>query len=152
MVSIKEIISLLVSIFLCICWWKIYVKMGFKGWICLIPVYSQHVFYKAIWGKSWPLWGPILTYVGVTVLRSIYAVVGISSLLGGSQSFVVNLVITLIFKGLSLIALLFILVISFITMFKMYRRFNHGVGTSVFFTLLPIVGIPVCASYTSDFI
>lgn len=50
--------------------WRIYVKMGRRGWEALIPIYNLVIFYKCVWGSGWyllltliPVVGPIIALV-----------------------------------------------------------------------------------------
>ena len=50
--------------------WRIYVKMGRRGWEALIPIYNLVIFYKCVWGSGWylllaliPVAGPIIALV-----------------------------------------------------------------------------------------
>lgn len=46
------IFMLIVSVFLIVCYWKIFVKAGRPGWACIVPIYGALVFLEII-GKPW---------------------------------------------------------------------------------------------------
>lgn len=45
--------TILLTVFLIIANWKLYKKMGYKGWKSLIPFYNTWLFYKALTGNGW---------------------------------------------------------------------------------------------------
>ena len=49
---LSDLISLAISIFMCVVMWKINVKAGEPGWACLIPFYSSWVDCKVA-KKKW---------------------------------------------------------------------------------------------------
>ncbi len=47
------IYGLVVLIYIYLCWWKINVKLGRKGYICLIPIYNLICLSEDVFGKKW---------------------------------------------------------------------------------------------------
>ena len=47
------IVSLLISIFIIICMWKIFEKADEPGWAALVPFYNTYVLFKITWGNGW---------------------------------------------------------------------------------------------------
>ncbi len=37
------VISLAITVFMCVCQWRVYRKLGLRGWECLIPFYNIYV-------------------------------------------------------------------------------------------------------------
>ena len=46
------IFSLLLSLFMLICLWKIFVKAGKPGWAAIVPIYNCYVLFEITWGKG----------------------------------------------------------------------------------------------------
>lgn len=55
------LIYLALIVFLYVCNWRIYEKMGVEGWKCLIPYYNSWVFFEAI---GW-ITGGVITLIGI---------------------------------------------------------------------------------------
>ena len=52
--------------------WRIFFKMGRRGWESLIPIYNLVIFFKCVWGSGWyvlllliPVVGPIISLVSL---------------------------------------------------------------------------------------
>ena len=46
-------LSVIITIISLVASWKIFMKMGRKGWEGIIPVYSMYVLCKELYGKGW---------------------------------------------------------------------------------------------------
>lgn len=57
--------AILLDIFLIIAKWKLYKKMGYKGWKSLIPFYSTWLFYKAITGNGWNMFRLLIPFYNI---------------------------------------------------------------------------------------
>ena len=86
--------------------WKVFCKMGEKGWKSLIPFYNDYVIYKNIWRSSWYFVFLIISIViGLLESRTADAYVGLASI----------------------ILSVFAIAIEFKAMISMSRSFGHGI-------------------------
>ena len=53
--TVMVIYLIIFCIFIIICFWKIYKKMGKPGWTSLIPIYNLYILIKVLLGKGWYL-------------------------------------------------------------------------------------------------
>lgn len=49
---IPTIISCLVSIFILVCMWRIFVKANHQGWEAIIPFYNCYKYTEIVWGEG----------------------------------------------------------------------------------------------------
>lgn len=42
-----------IVVFTYVCEWRIFKKIGYKGWYILCPYYNSYLLYKAVWGDGW---------------------------------------------------------------------------------------------------
>ena len=61
------VVALVIGIFVAICTWKCYVKMGEPGWACLIPFYNNWVLCKRTWGNGWMMLTYFIPYAGAVM-------------------------------------------------------------------------------------
>lgn len=48
-----KLVSYIVTIITYLAYWKIFVKMGHKGWEGLIPFYRTYILFKELYGNGW---------------------------------------------------------------------------------------------------
>lgn len=63
--AIPMIISLLLSVFSIVCYWKIFVKAGIEGWKAIIPFYNFYCMIKIAGLPGWTLLLMFIPCVGV---------------------------------------------------------------------------------------
>lgn len=63
-VAIYFFAMMLFLVFILICEWKFYKKMGEEGWVALIPIYNVYVFCKHAWGNGWMMLTWLIPFVG----------------------------------------------------------------------------------------
>ena len=95
------LVALAIAIFVIVCTWKIYVKMGAPGWASIIPYYTNWVLCEKVWGN---------------------ALVSLAIIVPG----VINMVVDL--GGLATVLSLITVVTSLITNWKMCKGFGKGTG------------------------
>ena len=61
------VIAMAVAIFVAVCMWKCFVKMGEPGWASLIPFYSMWVLCKRTWGNGWMMLTYFIPYAGSVI-------------------------------------------------------------------------------------
>jgi hypothetical protein len=117
MLLVIGLIMLALGIFSIVCNWKIFVKMGAKGWASIIPFYCNWVLCERVWDN---------------------ALVSLAIIIPGiAGSFVDGTLSTI----LSLVAI----VASYVTNWKKYKRFNKSTGFCVLGIFLPIITDAICA-------
>ena len=47
------VIYLIVAVFSIVCMWRIFVKAGYAGWKCIIPLYNVYCLFEMTWGNGW---------------------------------------------------------------------------------------------------
>ena len=54
--------------------WRLFKKMGYKGWYFLIPFYNSFCMFEAVWGNGWkmflPLWSIVIVIIGFIMTYS----------------------------------------------------------------------------------
>ena len=84
-------IDLALLVFLFITMWIIYKKAGYKGWECLIPIYSEIIRLRIV-GKPW--WWILLFLIPiVNIVYAIWSVNMLSKSFGKDEGFTVGLVL-----------------------------------------------------------
>jgi hypothetical protein len=111
------------------CYWRLYEKMGEKGWYSIIPFYGPYVLYRHTWGPQW--WIP---FFGGSIIAFVLGYLSLPE----SLSSLIELVVTF---GL-----------AFVTNMNLYSGFGHGTGFSVLGTFFPFITIPICALSDDDYI
>ena len=46
-------VAIALSVFVLVCWVKVFKKFGVKGWYALCPVYNDYLLAKHVWGDGW---------------------------------------------------------------------------------------------------
>ena len=67
MIAVIGIVSLLLSVFMIVCMWKIYVKAGYAGWKSLIPFYNVYVLFQMTWGSGIKFLLMFIPFVGLII-------------------------------------------------------------------------------------
>lgn len=75
------LIGLALCVFLMVCGWKVFNKMGMPGWYALIPYFGPYMETRAIYGMGW--------WFLITVIPTVASFVGI----GGFLMSILNLVV-----------------------------------------------------------
>lgn len=122
---VMGIVTLAMLIFMVVCNWRIFEKMGIDGWKCLIPLYNIWCFYDAL---GW-LMGAFLTLgaVGLIILLSILGI------------FLNSGVFAIIVALFSFLAVLTVSIVSIIGQVKLLQ----GLGRPLWFLILMIFIFPV---------
>lgn len=50
-----------------IAWWKIFKKMGYQGWESLIPLYSEFIQFKELYGSGWKMLTLLIPFYNIYV-------------------------------------------------------------------------------------
>ena len=76
-------ISLAITVFVIVCMWMIFEKLGIEGWKCLIPFYNAYVLFKRIYSTSAFFVGLVASLVMIfsTVALATTAFAGLAGLL-----------------------------------------------------------------------
>ncbi len=89
MMIILCIISFALSIFMIICMWKVFTKLGKPGWAALIPFYNIYVMCKIV-GKAW--WHVLLFLVPVANIYAMFVLYdGIAKKFGKTTGFTIGM-------------------------------------------------------------
>ena len=119
-----------ISILMLISYWKIYVKMGIPGWLSLIPIYGQYVFYKKLGCRKlyWFIFAVSFAYGFWTYYALRY-----------------NLAQTLtsVYLAVEIIILVVLTLLDFGLMGALSEEFGHGAGFVFGLVLLPYIFIPI---------
>ncbi|MGN0813747.1 MAG: DUF5684 domain-containing protein [Candidatus Coproplasma sp.] len=128
-VVITLVITLAVYILIVAAEWKMFTKMGEKGWKSLIPVYNLYILLKRCSKVSY-LWQMIAGIVVIFVIDVLYFAKVIS----------VDVPWTAIVFGiLELAALIWVLVLEIKYMHGISKSFGHGAGFTVGLILLTFI-------------
>lgn len=46
-------VGFLISVFACVCNWRLYQKMGREGWEGIVPLYNTYVLFQELYGNGW---------------------------------------------------------------------------------------------------
>ena len=116
MVAAAGIIGTVLTVFLIVCQWRVFVKIGQPGWKCIIPIYSGYVLTDTAWSHQ-------------------MAIIQLICSLGG---FVIQ-VIPLVGQLVGFIALIASVVIGIITQYKLLTGLQKPTWWIVFvFICLPV--------------
>ena len=64
--------SLITTILAKVAWWKIFKKMGYKGWESLVPLYSDFLLFRELYGDGWKLLTLLIPFYNIYVLIKLY--------------------------------------------------------------------------------
>lgn len=70
---IGGLLGLALCVFLLVCSWKVFGKMGMPGWYCLIPYFGSYMETRAVYGIGW--------WFLITVIPTVAGWIGISGFL-----------------------------------------------------------------------
>lgn len=84
------IIALIISIFIIVCWWKIFTKAGRPGWAAIIPFYNYYVMFDIAWGNG--ILFLLMLVPIVNVVMMIILMVKLAGAFGKSGGFAVGLI------------------------------------------------------------
>lgn len=85
-----SVIVLLLSIFIIVCWWKIFKKAGRPGWASIIPFYNYYVMFDIAWGNGILFLLMLIPMVNVVVM--IILMVKLAGAFGKGGGFAVGLI------------------------------------------------------------
>lgn len=71
-----------VSVFMLVCSWRVYTKLGIEGWKCLIPIYNQYCLIKALWEVKYFL-GIVFGWVALVLLGVLTGLVPVFGIILG---------------------------------------------------------------------
>lgn len=113
----------------CFAAWRIFTKMGEKGWKSLIPIYNLYILTKRVSNKKY--FASMLTLMLVTVISSVVSTV-LSTIenSGGAYMF---------FNIINIVAYVALFVIQILLCNKVSKAFGHGAGFTlglIFFTFI----------------
>lgn len=118
-------ISLALWVFLLVCQWRIFVKLGQKGWASIIPFYNTFVLTNAVWELIPAI---LATFLQVGLCVSIF-LTGNIPLIG----------------VLAFLFLIAFFIVSVIMTHKMCTWFGHGIGFTIGCLFLPIIFYAIMA-------
>lgn len=109
--------------------WKIYKKAGEHGWACIIPFYSNYVYYRITLKRGWLFFVPLMSSIGA-IAATIPLLIAIK--------FEENAAF-LFFLFATLICCITTFVFHIITTYKFSYNFGHGIGFFFGLLFLPII-------------
>lgn len=122
------IVTLLLSIFSIVCWWKLFTKAGKPGWGSLIPIYNT-ILMLDVAGMSWKwILAPFISVI----------VVFLGAILGALLDIPVLIIVGFIIFVIMLI--MYYIAFVFMLPFKVARNFGKGDG----FAILTVFFSPIC--------
>lgn len=139
-IALVIVISLIVWIVSVVAYWKIFNKIGEKGWKSLIPFYSEYVLIRATWKTKW-FW---------TILVCLILTVGFLSVVYFFAK--TNPAFANIFGILACITMLFLLVLDVISLYRVSVCFGHGAGWTVGLVLVFPVFVLMLAFDSSKYV
>lgn len=122
--AIAFALCFILTIFLTVCGWKLFKKLGEPGWACLIPFYNVYVLCKHTWGNGWVA---LLFY-----LPSIIAV----------------------FLGFEIVAFLasgIVCLISLLTLWRLFKGFGKSDLFCILGLFFPTIAYIICALDNSKY-
>ena len=135
---ISDLISLAITVFMCVVMWKINEKAGEPGWACLIPFYSNWINCKVA-KKKWLFW-PMLANAVIMFISLIVLIFGItlafvSAIDGSIEMNSTGLLIgSLLVFGITCIASI---VFNVIYSDGLSKAFGQGIGFTIGLIFLP---------------
>ena len=51
-----------------IAWWKLFKKMGYKGWESLLPLYNDYLLFEELYGNGWKMLTLLIPFYNIYVL------------------------------------------------------------------------------------
>ncbi|MGN1060525.1 MAG: DUF5684 domain-containing protein [Candidatus Coproplasma sp.] len=128
-IAITLSVALVFYVLLVIAEWKMFVKMGEKGWKAIIPVYNLYILIKKC-SKLSHLWQLIAAGVLIVIIDILYYAKVISTEANWS---------VIVFGLLQLAAIIWAVVIEIKVMHGVSKSFGHGAGFTVGLILLGFV-------------
>ena len=138
-IVIFGLIAIVLLVFLIIAWWKIYVKMGLKGWLIFIPFYGYYVFCKNI-GCKIAYWINLVVSLHMAVIE----------LLINFRAPTPDKAI--VYLALAIILSIIHLIVTFRIMYKFSVAFGHGIGYTFGLTLLSTIFILILGFGNSEYL
>lgn len=93
------LITMAICVFMIVCWYKIFRKMGFKGWYALCPVLDSYTICKGVWGDGFVFLLQWIPFYGIYV--AIKTVIGLGRSFGKGVGFGLGLLfLSPIFLGI----------------------------------------------------
>ena len=59
------VLCLFILIFYILAYWRIFTKLGRKGWEGIIPIYNRYIFFNEVWDKKVFLMDLFFTFIGI---------------------------------------------------------------------------------------
>ena len=59
------VLCLFILIFYILTYWRIFTKLGRKGWEGIIPIYNRYIFFNEVWDKKVFLMDLFFTFIGI---------------------------------------------------------------------------------------
>ncbi len=126
------IILLISIIFLIVVYYKIFKKVGLKGWYIFIPFYNIYSLISKLTKKSWVKFLLIVEYT----LMILYIIV--------SSIFLNPYIMWLLFLLMEALLIIYYILYIFLNI-KMTKSFGYSVGYAVGLILIPVIFLPIFA-------
>lgn len=66
------VISLIASLFMVVCLWKIYSKAGKPGWGSIVPLYNTYLLFEIAMGNGWLFLLSLVPFVNIVIGIMVY--------------------------------------------------------------------------------
>lgn len=121
--------------------WRLFKKMGYKGYYSLIPIYNYYCLVEAIYGKGWFLFLPLIICMGGSVLSTLLLAFARVIYVGRYTSFKAFMYGLL--NGVSGLVMLAAIVVVIILVIKFLIKFTHAFSKKGWWTLGTIFFFPI---------
>lgn len=135
-------VLLFIYLLYCIACWKMFTKMGEKGWKVLIPVYNIYILAKCVSGKKY--FACIVAFIFANIILSTLSAVFSYNNLAESYIKILDICHYIIMISL--------LVVEILLMHKLSKAFGHGAGFTVGLVLLPLIFVLILGFGDSKYI
>jgi uncharacterized membrane protein len=61
------VIYFIIAVIMLVSMWKIFIKAGYAGWKCIVPLYNIYCLYKMTWGNGWMFLLLLIPIVNVVI-------------------------------------------------------------------------------------
>ena len=117
--------------FILVSQWRLFKKMGYKGWTCLIPFYSDFCRIEALYGNGWLMFLPVLIVFGGIILILLFS--------GAISDFQSKLTFLIVGNVLIFIAVLVLIIKYIFDFIHAFNKFGWWTAGMLFF--YPIMNI-----------
>lgn len=126
--EVINMISIALSVFMIVCAWMIFEKLGIEGWKCLIPFYNFYVLYKRVYSTSAFVIGLIASVVmtcstAALAASTLAGIAGLFDIFGVFEKLTVaGILIPVILLTISMIVLLVLSVMLYIKLSQTFGK------------------------------